>query len=132
MSSRTTGITLIEVVAALALLASLLVALLAAHDRLGTQTRQAKKRLKAIEAADRLLLQWTAVEPMQIPSAEGEFGKGADALRWQVTTQGERGLEDFGLQVAELRVFSSGQESNEPPLVSVEFLTTSAVGLTVP
>src|SRR6056297_2078508 len=97
-SNNRTGLTLIEVVAAIALLASLLASVLAAHNRLASQTRKAEQRLKAIEAADRLLAEWTSVDPMEIPAAEGEI-RGKTPLVWTVTARTEPGLKDLGIQV---------------------------------
>lgn len=125
-SNNRTGITLIEVVAAIALLASLLVSILATHNRLARQTREAQERLVAVEAADRLLAEWTSTDPMKIPAAEGEI-RGKTSLRWTLTGRTDPSLEDLGIQVAELSLYPEAQAANGRPLVSVEFLTTTAI-----
>ena len=66
------GITVVEVLASLVLLATLLVSILQSHDRLARQTKLAQQRLAAIEAADELMRSWTATEPMTIPARTGQ------------------------------------------------------------
>ena len=118
--------TLIEVVAALALLATLLVAVLAASDRFGRQNRRAQKRLLAIEAADMLLSEWTATDLIAIDKADGETEDPAH-FYWSVDSRSESSLEELGIQVAKLRIYENRPIGAEVPLVVVEFLTASAI-----
>ena len=55
---RRPGLTLIEVVAALALMATLLVAILTIKSGLSRRRAAADRRLRAVAAADGLLTQW--------------------------------------------------------------------------
>ena len=57
-SSRRRGLTLVEVVAGLALLSALLVTVLTAKSRATRQLASANRRLEAVAAADRLLVGW--------------------------------------------------------------------------
>lgn len=128
MSSENRALTLLEVVAALALLTTMLVMILAAHDRLAHQTRRAELRLVAIDAADQLLATWTTTSPMVIPAAQGELAT-RPPLYWQVTAIASPELLPYGVGVAELRVFDEQAASAHQgaPLASVEFLTTAAL-----
>lgn len=126
MLSRHKGLTLLEVVAALALLSTLLVAVLAAHDRLAKQTLRGRLRLEAIDAADALLAEWTLTQPMSIPGAKGRV-KSNQRLYWYLSARSERDLEPLGVQVARLEVYDGEKESGENALATIEFLTTAAI-----
>lgn len=126
MSLSRTALTLLEVVAALALLATLLASVLAAQNRLAAQTRRAEARLTAIDAADRLLAEWTATTPMTIPAARGEI-PGRPLLYWQVNAKPEPSLARLGIQIARLTISDQRHADGEIPLTAVEFLTTAAI-----
>ena len=86
------GLTLIEVMASLALMGSLLAALVMSHGRHRKQVRLAEKRIVALEIADRLLTQWTATwEPMRhgqggsLPTSPTPYLAGTGAGRSRVT-----------------------------------------------
>lgn len=128
MCSNNKALTLLEVVAAIAILATLLVAVLAAHDRLARQTKRGELRLAAIDTADTLLATWTSTSPMQIPATRGETDS-SPKLYWQVTAVPNPQLLEYGVQVARLRVsdVESIHDTRHPPLAAVEFLTTAAL-----
>ena len=130
MRLKPKALTLLEVVAALALLSTLLVTVLTAQNRLAHQTRRAELRLQAIDAAEQLLATWSATSPMVIPDATGQLPT-EPILHWKVTlrTQQEPQLLSSGVQVACLRVSDQldMDDTDSPPLVTVEFLTTSTI-----
>lgn len=125
-SAKYTGLTLIEVLASLTLLATLLVAVLKSHDRLARQSRLAHERLAAIEAAERLLDEWSVTEPMAIPARSGQT-IGEPSFHWTIETREDPNLDRFGVQVATLSVLPEKDSGDGIPLARVEFLTTTAI-----
>ncbi|MEM8670554.1 MAG: prepilin-type N-terminal cleavage/methylation domain-containing protein [Planctomycetota bacterium] len=123
---RTRGLTLIEVLASLVLLSTLLVAILQSHDRLARQTKTARERIDAIDAADELLQEWASVSPMVIPSVSGQTATDP-TYDWTIETRIEPELETLGIRIATLRLFEAQQSDDTQPLAMVEFLTTSAI-----
>ncbi|WP_442483027.1 hypothetical protein [Aeoliella sp. SH292] len=130
MSSNRTALTLLEVVAAIAILATLLVLVLAAQDRLARQTKRAELRLMAINAADQLLREWSMVTPMAIPAASGSLNT-KPVLYWKLEAKPDPKLLPLGMQPVRLVVSDKRPTMGETdiPLAQVEFLTTGSVPL---
>lgn len=128
MCSKARALTLLEVVAAIALLSTLLVAVLAAHDRLARQSRRGELRLAAVDAADRLLTAWTATTPVVIPDVAGHFDT-TPRLYWQVASVASPELLPYGVRIARLQVLDQDPRAGTDvaPLVDLEFLTTAAI-----
>lgn len=76
------GVTLIELLGALALMASVLVALLTAQARYARQSHETRLRLQAIEATDTLLTQWWT-ETGAIPAPESGWLDTDPPLAWR-------------------------------------------------
>jgi prepilin-type N-terminal cleavage/methylation domain-containing protein len=95
--------TLVEVVASLMLLGTLLVAILVAHRRHVEQIRHAEARLAATEAADGLLAKWSAEGTWGATKNAGEF-EGRPGLAWQWTVIPAQGLNRLGAAVGRLEV----------------------------
>src|SRR5688572_7323830 len=77
--------TLVEVVASLMLLGTLLVGILVAHRRPAEQIRNAKVRLAAIETTDKLLAKWTEQGIWGAVAASGHFEDQSNLVwRWTV------------------------------------------------
>src|SRR3954469_13058968 len=81
------GLTLVEVVAGLALLATLLVAVLGTKARVTRQWAHANRRLEAIAAADKLLAAWWAT-PATFPRKSSGNVAGDAGLSWRTTPVG--------------------------------------------
>jgi prepilin-type N-terminal cleavage/methylation domain-containing protein len=121
------GFTLVEVVASLMLLGTLLVGILAAHRRHAEQVHGAKARLAAVSAADKLLVRWRE---------EGEWGarattgrcEGQDAMswRWSITVAPE--LRSIGAAVGRLEIFCTNY-FDQRPLASVEILIADGAAI---
>lgn len=113
--------TLVEVVASLMLLGTLLVGILTAHRRHVEQIRNAKTRLAAIAVAENLLEQWRK-EGTWGAVARGGTIKGSSefAWRWTVTTPPE--LQQLGATKGRLEIVRAGAV-NDVPLVAVELVT---------
>jgi type II secretory pathway pseudopilin PulG len=111
--------TLVEVVAGLALLGSVLVGLLLTRTALMRQRIAADERLAAVHACDQLLAQWRA-EGREVPvSAWGLLGDD-DRFRWSTHLAGTQRIEPLAVDVVQLDVAKTGEERQ--PLASVELL----------
>jgi prepilin-type N-terminal cleavage/methylation domain-containing protein len=77
------GLTLVEVIAGLVLLATLLTSVLAAFKTHAVQIRGARDRLQASEAADELLSGWLAQGALP-PVGTQKALAGADGWAWRV------------------------------------------------
>jgi type II secretory pathway pseudopilin PulG len=121
--------TLVEVIASLMLLGTLLVGILVAHRRHDHQIRTSKLRLEAIEAADRLLCECRAKGSWGPLASSGRFADRSDLVwRWSLLTISE--LTQVGACIGRLEVFSTNQTA-ELPLAQIE-LVTSDGGITDP
>jgi prepilin-type N-terminal cleavage/methylation domain-containing protein len=123
--------TLVEVVASLMLLGTLLVGVLVAHRRHVAQIRTATRRLEAVTAADELMESWRTKGVWGPESASGQFPNRGDLVwQWSVSTPPE--LRRVQAAVGRLEVYGADQQEGRP-LASVEILTnTTAVPATGP
>lgn len=113
------GLTLIEVVAALAVLGTLLTAILMAEGRCRRQTAGARMRLAACRAVDGLLEQWWASSEKFPRDAEGEI-EGQPKLHWKTAVVDNEAVERLGGQVVRLSVFGAEEPWRERSLVTVD------------
>ena len=116
-SCRRRGLTLIEVVAGIAILATLLVSILVAHKIHAEQLRKAQQRLAAIEELDRLLAEWSATGTWQPVGTEGEL----EELQWRVVASDARVPDELGAEIVRVEVFRQNQV-----LASAELLSESS------
>lgn len=115
--------TLVEVIGGLALLATLLVALLLARGRYTHQAALADRRLVAVAAADQLLTSWH-----QDPSTLVRGGVGTiDGLGWRTQLVNNPGVNALDAQVVRLEILDNRQKI----LTSVEFVTETGSARTV-
>jgi hypothetical protein len=121
---REKAFTLVEVVASLMLLGTLLVGVLLAHRRHAQQIRSAAARLQAIKAADGLFSEWCEQGSWGTAQSGGEF-PGEPSLVWRWSVVPSRELRHFGAAIGRLEVFSTG-EDNQTPLAKVEVVTTDS------
>ena len=127
--------TLLEVVAGLALLASLLAALVVAKARYARQAAAADRRLDAVAGADALLAVWHQ-DPRSLPR-EGSGAVPGDArLSWRTRPVANGDVEDLGGRVVRLEIFDE-RAGGRPVLVGVEFVagdpaTAAAISATKP
>jgi len=122
------GLTLVEIVAALMLAATLLVSVLTAYGRSVRQARVSELRLMAIREADRLMAEWFrpgGTPPLPGPgeTASGEFAE-QPGWSWRLTplaTERRRGgpaFETYRLQV----VAAATTDAPERVLTELEFV----------
>lgn len=100
---RDRGLTLIEVLAGLALLAALLMTILTARSRAALQWSRANERIRAVEAADRLLSEWWQ-DPKSFPRAGEGVVAGVDGFRWRTRIVRNRVAERLSTEVVRLEV----------------------------
>ena len=118
---RRRGATLIEVLAGLALLASVLAALLVAKGNLARQWEMSRRRCEATQAADALLMRWWQ-EPELFPqSGDGEAPGG---WRWHLGAVSNPEAERLGGRVMRLELFESVPPStaHKSALASVDLV----------
>jgi prepilin-type N-terminal cleavage/methylation domain-containing protein len=114
------GLTLVEVVAGLALLSTLLVAVLTTKARVTRQWSHAQRKLQAAAAADRLLVEWWPRRDVFPRQSSGRLS-GDSGLRWRTTPLANQALNALRTSVVRLEVLDDrSTRSGEDVLASVE------------
>lgn len=128
--ARRRGATLIEVLAGLVLLGTILSSALVARGRFLRQWHDADQKLAAIEPSEQLITQWLNLSPGTAPvPGEGVLGQSED-LRWRTTWLRAAAAQRLGARVALLEVFD--RRSPRRPLLRLEFLLRLEPPATVP
>jgi type II secretory pathway component PulJ len=97
--------TLIEVIASLMLLSTLLVAILIANQRHVQQIRSARERLVAIAAVEAIFGEWTAKDQWGATARDGPVKDHPEfTWRWQLRESPE--LSQFGAAIGRLEIVS--------------------------
>lgn len=123
--------TLVEVVAGIALLTVLLVMILAAFRAHAAQVRSARLRMAAIRQADALLSHWTAAEGIPAVGKQAALPE-LPGGSWRIAaSHGSADLDEIGGSAIRLEIVSSAGLNPDSPLVSVE-LVVPAEGRQVP
>lgn len=113
------GLTLIEVVAGIALLGTVLVAVLLTEAKCKGQSRGAKVRLAACRAAEKLLEEWWAT-PEDFPrEGQGELSEETGFL-WRTYVCRNEAAEELGGEAVRLEIRSQGFAAAEKPVVTVD------------
>jgi type II secretory pathway pseudopilin PulG len=121
------GLTLVEVIAGLALLATLLASILVAFGSQAGQIRAARDRRTAVEMADRLLGEWGSQNALPAIGTEQPF-PGNDDWRWRLM-DGESGkLEASGVKSVRMQVFRRDPRGSDKVLASVDLLVPGGNG----
>lgn len=113
------GLTLVEVVAGLALLASLAVGVLLSIGAHRIQTQQAHNRLAAADLADQLLAGWYS-SSRGIPRYNSGLLSADGNWFWQTRVVDRRFIGTFTVEVIRLQV--SKRSTRETPLVTIDVL----------
>ena len=121
---RPKGLTLIEVVASLAILGTLLVAVLLAEARCRRQSAGANARLAACREAESLLETWWADLEKFPRNGQGEVENQREFF-WRTSTLGNQEVEKLGGRVVRLEIFSRLGASREKPVVTVDVVLPS-------
>lgn len=120
---KNNGFTLIEVIASLMLVGTLLVAVLMAHRRTTQQTRLAQQRLTAITALDQLLTLRANPNEQEAGDLQQPTGKipGSNPYHWRTIERNDPAAESFGAMILRIEVFNPEFEQGET-LANVELL----------
>ena len=118
-SSRRAAMTLIEVVAGIALLGTVLATTVLAQARLLRQHQRALLKLQAVEAVDRLLTQWSTEQREIVAPASGTLIANPK-VTWTTQIQGVQRDGELSISVVELTAVADNDPRELPPLVRVE------------
>jgi prepilin-type N-terminal cleavage/methylation domain-containing protein len=110
------GLTLIEVLAGLALMATLLVAMLYLKSRFMHQLVASNLQLRSTAEADKMMTNWWA-DPEAIPVNGAGIVPGSPDLSWQTTLVSNDVVHHLGGKVVRLQVISAGRV-----VTTVEFM----------
>src|SRR5687767_10901659 len=115
------GATLIEVLAGLVLLGTILSSALVARGRFQRQWRMAEDKLAAVRAADELVSEWIAAPAGAAPvPGEGAVPHASD-LRWRASLLRDPYAQRLGARVARLEILGA-RSGSRAVLATVEFL----------
>lgn len=120
--------TLVEVVVGIALLSTVLVAILMSFRTHCSQVRTAKERMKAIQIADALLSEWMSAA--RIPPL-GQQGALFEPQGWgwrMAPTTDTQGLAGIGGQIARLEILASNGIAEGRVIASVELIIPTSSG----
>ena len=124
MRPRRAGMTLIEVLGGLALLAAVLGGELAVKSRCTRQARVVAQRREALRAADELLAAWSQSLDAFPRNASGRV-ETTPELQWHTRRLANAPIERLGGQVVRLEIRSVAGEPGQTPLVEVEVVLPS-------
>jgi len=120
-SFRPAGMTLVEVVAGLVVLGTLLAAVTVARGRFVRQGAEADRRLQATRAVDALLSQWLSGSPQAVPMrGQGPLIGGAANQVWRTQVVRDPAAMELGAIVVRLEVFESAAPTRAT--LAVDFL----------
>ena len=125
------GLTLIEVVASLALLGGLLTAMVMAHARHVKQLADADRQMNAVAAADALLTQWWQ-DPASFPIAREGTVPNHPRLAWRTEVVTRAAVEQLGGQVVRLEIHEQPPGSVDAVLVAVDLVLAKRTPQPVP
>jgi len=118
-SSAPQGLTLLEVVAALAIVSTLLVGLLVAARRHVEQVRRSRHTLDVAARVDALLYRWMGKGGLVLREGEGEL-PGKDGLRWKTRLVDVRHRQNLGIDIFSFQVLAKSDTVGERPIISLE------------
>ncbi len=117
---KSKALTLVEVLAAMAILGSLLTGIVLAQGKLSIQSRRTMQTREACQLAEGLLSLWWEDEVIIPRNSSGEIGEPA-GWRWQTFVYYSDQADDLGAEVMRLNLFGPGTHENKPTL-SIEVL----------
>lgn len=116
------AMTLIEVVAGIALLGTVLTTTVLAQARLLRQHQRALVKLQAIEAVDQLLTQWS-VDGTQIPQTASGVLLNTPHVTWCTRLAPSQTDGPLAVAVVEFTAIAANDPPDWPPLVRIELAT---------
>jgi len=117
------GTSLVEVLAAIAILGGVLAAMLAARARYTRQYVQSQRILRATTSADRLLTEWWG-HPETIPEHEHGALAGTPEFSWKTEPLADTPAGISGTRVVRLSIFDEQKHADgaRPPVVQIDLL----------
>ena len=125
------GVTLIEALAGLVILGTLLAGVTTARWRANQQYKDAERRLAATRALDALMAEWHASPTATVPLNTGGVLSQSPRLLWRTTTRLEPSAKSLHALVAKVEVFDAVSPSRVP-LLSIELLVPEPRSTTQP
>ena len=126
MKAKNAGLTLVEVVAGMALLSTLLVTAILSFGRLDKQIRESERRIEACHQADALLEYWmgqTTVFPI------GRSGTCDNGMVWKTRELKSTQIPSLQLSTVRVELYSAnGEAGSNEPLVQVDVLLSRLDG----
>ena len=121
------GTTLIEVLAGLVVLGTLLASVAVARGRFMRQWAEADRRTRAAQAADALLAGWLAGPQSNVPAPAAGTLKNSPALSWQTRIMPDVVAGRLGAVKVRLEIFDRtggwrADRADATPVLAVEFL----------
>ena len=124
--SRRAGLTLIEVVAAIAILGSVLVGIVLAKSRHTRQLALAERKQQAVRAADRLITRWWTRE-QGIPVGEQGVLKSDKSLHWHTREMPNRRLNHLDARVVRVSLHVADPARSQLPPKDHQLITVDLV-----
>jgi type II secretory pathway pseudopilin PulG len=118
--SRRRAFSLVEVIASVLLVGTLLVAVLVAHRRAATQVRSAQRRLDAVAVLDALLEALRKPDAGDLQLARGK-APGSNPFHWRSTLRHETALDALGAAIVRIELYDPEFDDGRT-LASVEIL----------
>lgn len=113
------AMTLVEVIAGIALLGTVLAVTVLSHGRLLRQHQRAQTKLQAVAAVDQLLSQWYANGEAVPVEASGKW-PGSPVVVWKTQRGRTQTSGAISVDVVELTAKIEGESPSLPPLVRIE------------
>lgn len=122
---RNIGVTLMEVMAGLALLATVLVVVLQIEARYRHQAARAQRRAAAVRVADGLLTEWWQA-PKGIPQAASGVATADTGFSWRTAPVADATVSELGGQIVRLEVFDAhAAEPLARPLIMTDVVVSN-------
>ena len=101
------GLTLIEALAAMAILGAVLAGILTANARMSVQAARASRRVEACRIADELLNAWWPKRD-ELPRSAGGQVKDRPGWTWRTRVVDSKAASDMNAEVVALEIFAPG------------------------
>ena len=124
-SNYSRGLTLIEVIASLALLTTLLVGIIFAQDRHARQIRTARQRIGVVEQVDQLLYQWLKIDRAIPREATGPL-PGSDDYIWETRLWPDGANRGLEIEVVRLEIRPRRDVLGERPVLTLDLAVPAA------
>ena len=124
-SRSSAGLTLIEVIASMALLTTLLVGIVCAEGRHARQIRAAKERIGLVHQVDQLLSQWLKTDKV-IPREATGLLPGSDQYVWQTHLLSDSANFDLQVEAVRLEVRPRTDLNSQRSLLTIDLAVPAA------